>query len=111
MSFYDTSKKYENPYQTLLAGFLYGLDEYKMIPNIETGYGRADIILKPENKNWAGYIFELKRAKIEDMKKESEKALKQIDEKKYDTLLKNEGIKDIIKIGLAFDGKKVEVSY
>ena len=111
MSFYDVSKKYENPYQTLLAGFLYGLDEYKMIPNIETGYGRADIILKPENKNWAGYIFELKRAKTEDMKKESEKALKQIDEKKYDTLLKNEGIKDIIKIGLAFDGKKVEVSY
>lgn len=111
MSFYDASKKYENPYQTLLAGFLYGLDEYKMIPNIETGYGRADIILKPENKNWAGYIFELKRAKKEDMKKESEKALKQIDEKKYDTLLKNEGIKDIIKIGLAFDGKKVEVSY
>ena len=111
MSFYDASKKYENPYQTLLAGFLYGLDEYKMIPNIETGYGRADIILKPENKNWAGYIFELKRAKTEDMKKESEKALKQIDEKKYDTLLKNEGIKDIIKIGLAFDGKKVEVSY
>ena len=45
------------------------------------------------------------------MKKESEKAFKQIDEKKYDTLLKNEGIKDIIKIGLAFDGKKVEVSY
>ena len=111
MSFYDASKKYENPYQTLLAGFLYGLDEYKMIPNIETGYGRADIILKPENKNWAEYIFELKRAKTEDMKKESEKALKQIDEKKYDTLLKNEGIKDIIKIGLAFDGKKVEVSY
>ena len=111
MSFYDTSKKYENPYQTLLVGFLYGLDEYKMIPNIETGYGRADIILKPENKNWAGYIFELKRAKTEDMKKESEKAFKQIDEKKYDTLLKNEGIKDIIKIGLAFDGKKVEVSY
>ena len=111
MSFYDASKKYENPYQTLLAGFLYGLDEYKIIPNVETGYGRADIILKPENKNWAGYIFELKRAKTEDMKKESEKALKQIDEKKYDTLLKNEGIKDIIKIGLAFDGKKVEVSY
>ena len=36
MSFYDTDKKYENPYQTLISGFLYGLDTfYEMIPNIE----------------------------------------------------------------------------
>ena len=112
MSFYDVSKKYENPYQTLLAGFLYGLDDfYEMKSNIETGYGRADIILKPRNKNWAGYIFELKRAKTKDLEKEADKALEQIENKKYDTLLKTEGIKEIIKIGLVFDGKKVEFKY
>ena len=112
MSFYDTSKKYENPYQTLLAGFLYGLDDfYEMRPNVETGYGRADIVLIPKIKTWAGYIFELKRAKTNDIEKEAEGAFDQIEDKKYDALLKNEGVKDIIKIGLVFDGKKVAFKY
>ena len=112
ISFYDTNKKLENPYQTLLAGFFYALDDYyEMKPNPETGYGRADIILKPRNKKWIGYIFELKRAKTQNLEKEAEKALKQIEEKKYDTILINEGIKDIIKIGLVFDGKKAVAYY
>ena len=112
ISFYDTNKKLENPYQTLLAGFFYALDDYyEMKPNPETGYGRADIILKPRNKKWIGYIFELKRAKTQNLEKEAEKALKQIEEKKYETILINEGIKDIIKIGLVFDGKKAVAYY
>ena len=112
MSFYDTSKKYENPYQTLLSGFLYGLNSfYQVLPNIESGYGRADIILKPRNKNWAGYIFELKRANSNNIKVETEKALNQIEEKKYESILKSEEIKDIIKMGLVFEGKKVESTY
>ena len=112
ISFYDTNKNLENPYQTLLAGFFYALDDYyEMKPNPETGYGRADIILIPRNKKWAGYVFELKRAKTKDIQKEAERALEQIEEKKYDTLLINEGIKNIIKIGLVFDGKKAVAYY
>ena len=112
ISFYDTNKKLENPYQTLLAGFLYALDDYyRMIPNSETGYGRADIILIPRNKKWSGYVFELKRAKTQNLEKEAAKALEQIEEKKYDTILISEGIKDIIKIGLVFDGKKAVAYY
>ncbi|MBM6876304.1 AAA family ATPase, partial [Fusobacterium mortiferum] len=46
ISFYDISRKYENPYQALLGGFLYALDDYYIMdPNMESGYGRADIIL------------------------------------------------------------------
>ena len=112
MSFYDTNKKFENPYQTLLAGFFYALDDYyEMKPNSETGYGRADIVLIPRNKKWSGYVLELKRAKTKNLEKEASKALEQIEEKKYDTLLINEGIKDIIKIGLVFDGKKAVAYY
>lgn len=112
ISFYDTSRKYENTYQNLLAGFLYGIDDlYRMIPNPEAGDGRADIILKPKMKKWAGYIFELKRAKTKDMKKEAKAAYEQIVEKRYEAILKSEGIEDIIKIGLVFDGKKVETYY
>ena len=112
ISFYDTSKKYENPYQTLLGGFLYALDDYYiMIPNVESGYGRADIILNPRNKDWPGYILELKRANTNDEEKEAKKALQQIDDNKYEALLKREVVKDIVKIGLVFDGKKVVSTY
>lgn len=112
ISFYDTSKKYENPYQALLGGFLYALDDYYiMYPNMESGYGRADIILEPRNKVWAGYILELKRANTNDIEKEVEKAFNQIEDKKYETLLKKNGVKDIVKIGLVFDGKKAIAYY
>jgi hypothetical protein len=112
ISFYDTSKKYENPYQTLLGGFLYALDDYYiMIPNVESGYGRADIILNPRNKDWPGYILELKRANTNDEEKEAEKALQRINDNKYETLLKREKVGNIIKIGLVFDGKKVISTY
>ena len=112
ISFYDTNKNFENPYQTLLAGFFYALDDYyRMIPNPETGYGRADIVLIPKNKKWSGYVFELKRAKTKNLEKEAEKALEQIEEKKYETILINEKIKEIIKIGLVFDGKKAVAYY
>ena len=40
-----------NLYQALLGGFLYALDDYYIMhPNMESGYGRADIILEPRNK-------------------------------------------------------------
>ena len=112
ISFYDTNRNLENPYQTLLAGFLFALDDYyRMIPNPETGHGRADIVLIPRNKKWSGYVLELKRAKTKNLEKEAEKALEQIEENKYDTILISEGIKEIIKIGLVFDGKKAVAYY
>ena len=103
---------WKNPYQALLGGFLYALDDYYIMhPNMESGYGRADIILEPRNKAWAGYILELKRASTNDIEKEAEKALQQIEDKKYETLLKKNGVKDIVKIGLVFDGKKAIAYY
>ncbi|MBM6691196.1 AAA family ATPase [Fusobacterium mortiferum] len=112
ISFYDISRKYENPYQALLGGFLYALDDYYIMePNMESGYGRADIILIPRNKSWAGYILELKRANTNDIEKEVERAFNQIEDKKYEALLKKNGVKDIVKIGIVFDGKKAMAYY
>ena len=108
MSTYDTDKRYENPYQTLLAGFLYGLEgAYFSVPNFESGDGRPDIILKPIAKNKPAYILELKRLKDRPVEKELEEALNQIKLNRYDTLLKREGINDITNIALVFDGKRV----
>ena len=112
MSFHDTNKKYENSYHMLLAGFFYALDGYYTIKsNMEAGYGRADIILFPKDKTKAGYIFELKRANSNDIEKEVQKALQQIEEKKYYLELERYGVKEIVKIGYVFDGKKVISSY
>ena len=108
MSTYDTDKRYENPYQTLLVGFLHGLEgTYLSIPNFESGDGRPDIILKPMAKNKPAYILELKRLKDRPVEKELEEALNQIKINRYDTLLKREGINDITNIALVFDGKRV----
>ena len=108
MSTYDTDKRYENPYQTLLAGFLYGLEgAYFSVPNFESGDGRPDIILKPVVKNKPAYILELKRLKDRPVEKELEEALNQIKLNRYDTLLKREGINDITNIALVFDRKRV----
>lgn len=93
----------EKTYQLILSGFLYGLEgSYLLLSEKESGYGRPDIVLEPINKNDPGYIFELK---IKDNKEDS---LKQIENKDYDSELKRRGVNTIVKMGLIFDGKKVE---
>ncbi|MGK4198463.1 AAA family ATPase [Fusobacterium sp. HC1336] len=112
MSSHDITKYYENPYHMLLLGFFYALDSYYLPKsNTEAGYGRADIILFPKDKTKAGYILELKRAYTKKPEKEVEKALQQIDENKYYVELERYGVKEIIKLGYVFDGKKVISSY
>jgi hypothetical protein len=112
MSFHDTNKKYENSYHMLLAGFFYALDGYYITKsNMETGYGRADIVLFPRDKTKAGYILELKRANSNNTEKEAQKALQQIEDKKYSVELERYGVKEIIKIGYVFDGKEVTNSH
>ena len=109
MSFYDSDERYENNYQMLLSGFFYALEGiYLVYPNIESGDGRADIILEPTDKTKPSYIFELKNSKLKNIKLEAIRALEQIEDNRYDTLLRRKGIKEIIKIGMVFDKKKIE---
>ena len=112
MSIFDTDKRYENNYQLLLSGFFYALDGvYLVYPNTESGYGRPDIILEAIDKTKPSYILELKKADEKNIEKQSEKAAEQIENKKYDAVLERKGIKDIVKIGIAFDGKRAEFEY
>ena len=48
---------------------------------------------------------------VEKLEEVSKEALKQIEDKKYDISLKQNGIKEIIYIGIAFCGKKIKISY
>ncbi len=86
-------------------------NRYKVRSNRESGLGRFDIQLEPLIKELPGFIFEFKHTKDDkaDLNSLADKALKQIDEKKYDTELRNEGISPIIKIGIAFRGKNAVV--
>lgn len=112
LSYHDTDKE-EKFYHILLLGMIQSLDEeYHIHSNQESGLGRYDIELEPRNKNKRGYILELKVASSEEQLKErAEEGLAQISEKKYDSVLKERGIKEIIYIGIAFHGKKVCIKY
>ena len=113
LSHFDLDKEMEKIYQVFmigLVGFLMG--KYEIISNDESGYGRYDLAMIPIKSNEKAYLMEFKISKTKKgMEESAEKALKQIDEKKYDTKLKARGIKNILKIGIAFYGKEVKVTY
>ena len=113
LSHFDLDKEMEKIYQVFmigLVGFLMG--KYEIISNDESGYGRYDLAMIPIKSNEKAYLMEFKISKTKKgMEESAEKALKQIDEKKYDTKLRARGIKNILKIGIAFYGKEVKVVF
>ena len=113
LSHFDLDKEMEKIYQVFmigLVGFLMG--KYEIISNDESGYERYDLAMIPIKSNEKAYLMEFKISKTKKgMEERAQKALKQIDEKKYDTKLKARGIKNILKIGVAFYGKEVKVVF
>ena len=103
----------ENFYHGFMLGLCALLGGSFVSSNRESGDGRYDIQLKPTKKNLPGILIELKTEKnctTEQLKKLSEKALKQIIDKKYDTELVAAGVQNIYKYGVAFSGKIVEIT-
>lgn len=111
MSFYDAGA--EGFYHGLFLGLIALMDNrYKIRSNRESGYGRYDVCMYPNVKNIAGIIIEVKWEKNlddKDLERLADEALMQIDEKKYNTEMFEEGINEIIEFGMAFSGKKVSI--
>ena len=111
-SSYDTVK--ENFYHGLILGLCATLDNrYYVTSNREAGEGRYDICLCPKDAKMPGILIELKACKDctgKELKQLSVKALNQINEKKYETELCSRGISTIFKYGVAFSGKRVEIT-
>lgn len=86
-------------------------NRYKIRSNRESGLGRFDIQLMPLAKGLPGFIFEFKHTKDEhtDLSALADSALQQIETKKYDTELRDNGVNSIIRIGIAFRGKSAVV--
>lgn len=86
-------------------------NRYRIRSNREAGLGRFDIQLSPLVSGIPGFLFEFKHTKDErvNLAVLADSALQQINEKKYDTELRNAGVNSIIKIGIAFRGKNAVV--
>ena len=107
ISFYDAGA--EGFYHGLILGLIALMDEhYKIKSNRESGDGRYDISLVPREKPYPGIIMELKWKKSLSEDKLADlacEALAQIDHMNYDADMTEEGIKNILKFGIAFSGK------
>ena len=113
VSYNDTKKGNEAFYHGLIMGMgLYLEGEYITKSNIESGLGRYDFVIEPKNKTKRAYIMEFKSTdNIEKLEEVSKEALEQIENKKYDVSLKQNGIKDITYMGIVFCGKQIKISY
>ena len=113
VSYNDTKKGNEAFYHGLIMGMgLYLEGEYITKSNIESGLGRYDFLIEPKNKSKRAFIMEFKSTdSVEKLEEVSKEALEQIEDKKYDISLKQNGIKEITFIGIAFCGKQIKISY
>lgn len=118
-SCFDTGKRpsAEQQPERFYHGFVLGLmveleGRYVITSNRESGFGRYDVLLEPQNKKDYAIILEFKvfdpdvETSLEDT---VQKALNQIEIKKYETVLLQKGIPAdrIRKYGFAFCGKDV----
>ena len=103
----------ENFYHAFVLGMLVGLkDTYYVNSNRESGIGRYDIMLEPKDKNGNSFIMEFKV--LEDKEEKTiedtiENAKKQIEEKGYESNLRERGFTNITKMVYAFKGKEVKI--
>lgn len=111
ISFYDSGA--EGFYHGLVLGLAALMDnQYKIRSNRESGDGRYDISLIPRDGKYPGIIMELKSEtglRENELEALAETALEQIKDKRYDAELRSDGVKNILKLGIAFSGKKVKI--
>ena len=109
MSYHDLGSEPEKVYHALVLGMMVWLStKYTIRSNRESGYGRYDLMLKPNDPAKSGIIIEFKR--VYDSEKPEHvlsQALKQIEEKRYTAELEEAGIKEVLKIAIAFRGKEL----
>lgn len=98
--------KKEISYHNLLVGILTGNADWLVKSNVEAGEGFTDIIVETEDPN-AGIVVELKYTKdYDEMEQACRAALDQINDRRYQEYLLNDGRKDITLYGIAFCKKR-----
>jgi hypothetical protein len=114
MSNFDpTGDEAEKVYHAFVLGLLLNLrDDYQIKSNRESGYGRYDVMIIPEDTTNLGIVIEFKKVNQytnETLKEAVKKALGQIEEREYKQELVAKGINEVLQVGIAFSGKEVMV--
>ena len=120
--FRESISSFDYAHESFYHGMMLGIyavmnNLYRVTSNRESGDGRYDIQMSPYNKNMPGILIELKVAKDgiseNSIQKEltalCEKALQQIDSKHYSDEMRKNGIKQIMKMGIACYKKQIEI--
>ena len=103
-----SKERKENFYHGILLGLLGYKTSWLTKSNAESGTGYSDILVEvPDNRT--GIVVELKYAEDGDMEAACAKALTQIDEKNYIMKLKQDGMRNFIKYGIACYKKDCKV--
>ena len=97
----------ENFFHGMLLGLLQYENNWEVLSNVELGEGYSDITIKTENR--IGIIIELKYAHDGNLDRACQDALKQIKGKKYEEILLRDGMKKIVRYGIAFFKKNCKV--
>lgn len=111
ISFYDGDS--EGFYHGFLLGLTALMDnQYAIKSNRESGDGRYDICLFPKTPELPGIIMEFKwgsNLNSDTLDILAKDALHQIEQKRYDSEMTEIGITNILKLGIAFSGKRVRI--
>ena len=103
-STYDTANK-----ESFYHGFMLGMTalfldkQYTVESNRESGYGRFDLAIFPDNVSKAGVLMEFKASETEEMlERKAKEALQQIEDKNYEVELLNAAYRTLWKYGNCF---------
>ena len=111
ISFYDGAA--EGFYHGMVLGLVASLSsKYYIRSNREAGEGRFDLQLEPRDKAMPGILMEFKAVSVSEKDALSglaEEALKQTEFKSYQRDMEDRGVSVIVRYGIAFSGKQVEV--
>ncbi|MEM7495947.1 MAG: PD-(D/E)XK nuclease domain-containing protein, partial [Myxococcota bacterium] len=114
LSYFDIGGSHpERVYHALVMGMLaYLSDAYHIRSNRESGAGRPDLVLAPNDPKRYGIVMEFKVVDSEgQLEQAADKALRQIKDKNYHADLLAQGVQQVIALGLAFKGKEAIVKH
>ena len=98
----------ENFYHGILLGLLSYMENWGISSNAESGEGYSDILVEIEDAR-IGIIIEVKYAENGKLEEGCRKALRQIEDNRYEEALLEDGMKTIIKYGIACYKKRCKV--
>ena len=125
VSYHDVAGEPEPFYHGFMIGLTASLandPRYELRSNRESGYGRYDYLILARDSQHLSIVLEFKQVELSTGKKDPDaikailtkkahEALQQINAQAYSAEINQRGLTNILKIGIAFGGKRFEMAY